>query len=87
MILLTVLELAGFSRAGLHTLFAGLITSQLLQCGVFNNLMEQLGILDGSLGEGVSKRAVCDMAHCLSWTVFGLAAAANAIKALHDGQH
>ncbi|KAF9326725.1 hypothetical protein BGZ91_001806 [Linnemannia elongata] len=87
MILLTVLELAGFTRAGLHTLFAGLITSQLLQCGVFNNLMEQLGILDGSLGDGVSKRTVCDMAHCLSWTVFGLAAAANAIKALHDGQH
>ncbi|KAF9138855.1 hypothetical protein BGX30_008652 [Mortierella sp. GBA39] len=87
MILLTVLELAGFSRVGLHTLFAGLITSQLLQCGFFNNLLEQLGILDGSLGEGVSKRAVSDMAHWLSWTVFGLAAAANAIKVLHDGQH
>ncbi|KAF9902797.1 hypothetical protein EC991_004532 [Linnemannia zychae] len=87
MILLTILELAGFSRVGLHTLFAGLITSQLLQCGLFNNLMEQLGILDGSLGDGVSTHAVREMAHCLSWTVFGLTAAANAIKVLHDGQH
>ncbi|KAG0271876.1 hypothetical protein BGZ95_000253 [Linnemannia exigua] len=87
MILLTILELAGFSRVGLHTLFTGLITSQLLQCGFFNNLMEQLGILDHSLGEGVSIRAVREMAHCLSWTVFGLTIAANAIKVLHDGQH
>ncbi|KAF9087343.1 hypothetical protein BGX23_008202, partial [Mortierella sp. AD031] len=87
MILLTILELAGFTRVGLHTLFAGLITSQLLQCGFFNNLMEQLGILDGSLGERASRHAVHDMAHCLSWTVFGLAAAANAIKVLHDEHH
>jgi hypothetical protein len=50
-------------------------------------VMEQLGILDGSLGERVSKRAVHDMAHCLSWTVLGLALAANAIKVLHDRQH
>ncbi|KAF9119742.1 hypothetical protein BGW39_011957 [Mortierella sp. 14UC] len=77
----------GKHKHRLHTLFAGLIASQLLQCGFFNNLMEKLGILDGSLGDGVSTRAVREMARYLSWTVFGLAAAANAIKVLHDGQH
>ncbi|KAF9926774.1 hypothetical protein FBU30_003685 [Linnemannia zychae] len=87
MILLTVLELAGFTRIGLHTLFGGLFVSQLLQCGYFNNLMEQLGILDNTLGEGANKHVVREMAHGLSWTVFGLAVAANIVKVLHDEQH
>ncbi|KAG0203967.1 hypothetical protein BGX28_003935 [Mortierella sp. GBA30] len=82
--LLIVLELAGFSHVALHTLFVGLVVSQLLQCGYFNNLMEQLGILDSALGEKVSVRAAREMGQGLAWTIFGLAAAANAIKVLHD---
>ncbi|KAF9418949.1 hypothetical protein BGZ94_009554 [Podila epigama] len=43
--LIVLLDLAGFSRAGLHSLFVGLVVSQLLQCGVLNNALEQLGII------------------------------------------
>ena len=84
MILLVLLELAGFTRIGLHTLFAGLVTSQLLQCGYFNGLMEQLGILDSAQSEVMLGRSAREMGSCLAWTVFGLAGAANAIKVLHD---
>ncbi|KAG0054303.1 hypothetical protein BGZ83_011508 [Gryganskiella cystojenkinii] len=80
LLLLVLLELAGFSRIGLHSLFAGLFTSQLLQCGYFNGLMEQLGILDSGLGEAILGRDAREMGSHLAWTTFGLAAAANAIK-------
>ncbi|KAF9281399.1 hypothetical protein BGZ68_006659 [Mortierella alpina] len=84
LVLLIFLELAGFSRLALHTLFASLVVSQLLRCGYFTNLLELLGILDTALGERVSVRTVHEMGHGLAWTVFGLAAAANAIRVLHD---
>ena len=84
MMLLVLLELAGFSRVALHTLFAGLLTSQLLQCGYFNGLMEHLGILDSDLGEKILGRSAHKMGSQLAWIVFGLAGAANAIKVLHD---
>ncbi|KAG0264363.1 hypothetical protein BG011_006969 [Mortierella polycephala] len=84
LILLVLLELGGFIRIGLHSLFTGLVISQLLQCGYFNNLMEQLGILDSALGERVSRRSARQMGRTLGWVVLGLAGAAYSIKVLHD---
>lgn len=78
LILLVLLELAGFSRVALHTLFVGLITSQLLQGGLLNDLLMQMGIVDGVHASGR------DIGTYLSWAVLGLAAVANAIKVLHD---
>ncbi|KAF8928672.1 hypothetical protein BGZ58_009459 [Dissophora ornata] len=84
MILLVLLELGGFTRVGLHTLFAGLVVSQLLNSGYFNNVMKQLGILDTALGETMMGRDARKIGSTLGWTIFGLAGAANAIKVLHD---
>ncbi|KAF9188843.1 hypothetical protein BGZ51_000301 [Haplosporangium sp. Z 767] len=84
LILLVLLELAGFIHTGLHSLFAGLVLSQLIQCGRLNNLMEQLGILDSTLGERASRRSARQMGRFLGWVVLGLAGAAYSIKVLHD---
>ncbi|KAI1307882.1 hypothetical protein EDD11_004354 [Mortierella claussenii] len=84
LVMLVLLELAGFSRVALHTLFAGLLASQFLRWGWFNNVMEQLGILDSALGEAVAGQSAREMGCYLAWTVFALAAAANAINVLHD---
>ncbi|KAF9359647.1 hypothetical protein BGX34_008228 [Mortierella sp. NVP85] len=78
LILLILLELAGFSRVALHSLFVGLVTSQLLQGGVLGEFLTKMGILDGV---HASSR---DIGLYVSWAVLGLAAMANAIKALHE---
>ncbi|KAF9967558.1 hypothetical protein BGZ70_009099 [Mortierella alpina] len=78
LILLVLLELAGFSRVALHTLFVGLVTSQVLQGGLLNNILTQMGIVDGVHASGR------DIGTYLSWAVLGLAAVANAIKVLHN---
>ncbi|KAF9190982.1 hypothetical protein BGZ51_008000 [Haplosporangium sp. Z 767] len=78
LILLVLLELAGFSRVALHALFIGLVTSQLLQGGILNGVLEQLGIVDGVHASGQ------DIGAYLSWIVLGLAAVANTVKVLHD---
>ncbi|KAF9351572.1 hypothetical protein BGX26_010445 [Mortierella sp. AD094] len=78
MVLLVFLDLAGFSRVALHTLFVGLVTSQFLKYGCFNSALQQLGILDGALGEVKTKHPAREMGNYLGWTVFGLAGAANA---------
>ncbi|KAG0307267.1 hypothetical protein BGZ98_000668 [Dissophora globulifera] len=84
MTLLVLLELAGFTRIGLHTLFAGLVASQVIRGGYLNGLMEHLGILDSALGETVAGENAVEIGNTLAWTVFGLACAANVIKALHE---
>ncbi|KAG0196997.1 hypothetical protein BGX28_009486 [Mortierella sp. GBA30] len=76
--LLVLLELAGLSRVGLHSLFVGLVTSQLLQGGLMNDVLRQMGIVDGVHASGR------DIGTYLSWIVLGLAAFANAVKVLHD---
>ncbi|KAG0261050.1 hypothetical protein BG011_001408 [Mortierella polycephala] len=78
LILLVLLELAGFSRVALHALFIGLVTSQLLQGGVLNGVLRQLGIVDGVHASGQ------DIGTYMSWVVLGLAAVANTVKVLHD---
>jgi uncharacterized membrane protein YecN with MAPEG domain len=78
LILLVLLELAGFSRVALHTLFVGLVTSQVLQGGLLNDMLTQMGIVDGVHASGR------DIGTYLSWAVLGLAAVANAIKVLHN---
>ncbi|KAF9360980.1 hypothetical protein BGX26_006746 [Mortierella sp. AD094] len=78
LMLLSFLELAGFSPAALHSLFIGLITSQLLQAGVLDDALSQLGIVDGVHASGR------DFGIYMSWAVMGLAALANGVKALHD---
>ncbi|KAG0340042.1 hypothetical protein BG004_006573 [Podila humilis] len=80
--LLVVLDMAGFSRVGLHTLFVGLVGSQMLKCGVLNSTLEQLGIVHDSDEDGHGSGR--EIGQYLSWTVFGLAATANVIKLLHD---
>ncbi|KAF9101864.1 hypothetical protein BGX27_011293 [Mortierella sp. AM989] len=78
LILLALLELGGFSRIALHSLFIGLVTSQLLQGGVLNDVLKQLGIVDGVHASGR------DIGTYMSWVVLGLAALANGIKVLHN---
>jgi len=78
LILLVLLELAGFSRVALHTLCVGLVTSQVLQGGLLNDMLRQMGIVDGVHASGR------DIGTYLSWAVLGLAAVANAIKVLHN---
>ncbi|KAF9898828.1 hypothetical protein BX616_003566 [Lobosporangium transversale] len=78
LILLILLELGGFSRVALHTLFVGLVTSQVLQGGLLNDVLVQLGVVDGVHTSGR------ELGTIMSWTVLGLAAVANAIKAIHD---
>ncbi|KAF9339098.1 hypothetical protein BGZ91_007028 [Linnemannia elongata] len=76
LILLVLLELSGFSRAALHTLFLGLITAQAMQGGLFNDALKAMGVVDGV---HASSR---DVGTYISWGVLALAAAANAIKVL-----
>ncbi|KAF9538306.1 hypothetical protein EC957_006926 [Mortierella hygrophila] len=76
LILLVLLELSGFSRAALHTLFLGLITAQAMQGGLFNDALKAMGIVDGV---HASSR---DVGTYISWGVLALAAAANALKVL-----
>ncbi|KAF9087935.1 hypothetical protein BGX23_007740 [Mortierella sp. AD031] len=76
LILLILLELSGFSRVALHTLFVGLVSAQLLQGGLLNNLLRQMGVIDGVNASGR------DFGTYISWTVLGLAALANAVKVL-----
>ncbi|KAF9169782.1 hypothetical protein BGX21_004358 [Mortierella sp. AD011] len=78
LMLLSFLELSGFSRVALHSLFIGLIVSQLLQGGVLDVALSQLGIVDGIHASGR------EIGIYMSWAVMGLAALANGIKALHD---
>lgn len=78
LILLILLELAGFSRVAVHSLFIGLVTSQLLQGGVLNELLLKMGVVDGVHASGR------DIGVYMSWAVLGLAALANAVKTLHD---
>lgn len=84
MILLVLLELAGFSRVALHTLFAGLVTSQLLMRGYFHGAMEHLGMLDSASGEVVAGHSTHEVGSVLGWAVFGLSLAANAISVMHE---
>jgi len=76
LILLLLLELGGFSRVALHSLFVGLLTSQLLQGGLLNGALQQMGIIDGV---HVSGR---DIGTYLSWSVLLIAAFANTVKVL-----
>ncbi|GJJ76234.1 hypothetical protein EMPS_08593 [Entomortierella parvispora] len=76
LILLLLLELGGFSRLALHSLFVGLLTSQLLQGGLLNGTLTQMGIVDGV---HVSGR---DIGTYLSWSVLLIAAFANTVKVL-----
>ncbi|KAG0222787.1 hypothetical protein BGX31_008881 [Mortierella sp. GBA43] len=78
LILLILLELAGFSRVALHSLFIGLVTSQLLQGGMLNGPLKKMGVVDGVRASGR------DIGIYLSWGVLGLAALANTVKTLHD---
>ncbi|KAF9437059.1 hypothetical protein BGZ76_002129 [Entomortierella beljakovae] len=78
LILLAFLELSGFSHVALHWLFVGLITAQFLQDGAFNEVFKKLGIVDGVHASGR------DIGTYMSWTVMGLAAIANAVKALQN---
>ncbi|KAF9215749.1 hypothetical protein BGZ59_000420 [Podila verticillata] len=91
LLLLVLLDLAGFSRVGLHSLFGGLVASQMLRCGFMNSALEQLGIVECDhsdevhLGHGHHHHhGGREIGNYLAWTVFGLAAAANAVKVLHD---
>ncbi|KAF9583421.1 hypothetical protein BGW38_009506 [Lunasporangiospora selenospora] len=74
-------ELAGFTRVGLHALFAGLVTSQLLEFGCLSSVMEQLGIASNAREAFGCGREV---GHTLGWIVFGLATTANVIQVLHE---
>ncbi|KAG0313557.1 hypothetical protein BGZ99_008748 [Dissophora globulifera] len=76
LILLVLLDLSGFSRVALHSLFIGLVTSQVLQGGLLNRPLRQMGIVDGVHASGR------DIGTYLSWAILGLAAFANAIKIL-----
>ncbi|KAF9140211.1 hypothetical protein BGX30_006881 [Mortierella sp. GBA39] len=76
LILLVLLELSGFSRAALHTLFLGLITAQLMQGGHFNDALKAMGIVDGVHASSQ------DVGTYISWAVLALAAVANALKVL-----
>jgi len=76
LILLVLLELGGFSRGALHTLFIGLITGQLLQGGLFNDGLKMMGVVDGIHASGR------DIGTYVSWGVLALAAVANAVKVL-----
>ncbi|KAI1306537.1 hypothetical protein EDD11_004725 [Mortierella claussenii] len=78
LILLILLELGGFSRVALHSLFIGLVTSQLLQGGFLNQALAQMGVVDGVHASGR------DIGTYMSWGVLGTAALANAIMALHE---
>ncbi|KAG0230768.1 hypothetical protein BGW41_002404 [Actinomortierella wolfii] len=78
LILLVLLELGGLSRVVLHTLFLGLLKSQLLIGGVFDNLLKSLGIADGFQYSGR------EMGTILSWVVLATAAALNGLKVLLD---
>ena len=62
----------------LHSLFIGLIISQLLQGGALDVPLSKLGIVDGIHASGR------EIGIYMSWAVMGLAALANGIKALHD---
>ncbi|KAF9201198.1 hypothetical protein BGZ49_008575 [Haplosporangium sp. Z 27] len=77
LMLLSFLELSGFSRIALHALFIGLIAAQLLQGGFLDRTLTDLGIVDGVNASGR------DIGTYLSWTIMGLAALANGIKALN----
>ncbi|KAF9922616.1 hypothetical protein FBU30_007264 [Linnemannia zychae] len=76
LILLILLELSGFSRPALHTLFIGLITAQMMQGGLFNSVLRAMGFVDGVHSSGR------DVGTYISWGVLGLAAVANAVKVL-----
>ncbi|KAG0322210.1 hypothetical protein BGZ97_008174 [Linnemannia gamsii] len=76
LILLILLELGGFSRAALHTLFLGLITAQMMQGGLLNDVLKKMGIVDGVHASGR------DVGTYISWGVLSLAALANAVKVL-----
>ncbi|KAF9149173.1 hypothetical protein BG015_009045 [Linnemannia schmuckeri] len=76
LILLVLLELSGFNRAALHTLFLGLITAQVMQGGLFNDALKLMGIVDGVHASGR------DVGTYISWSVLALAALANAVKVL-----
>ncbi|KAF8939590.1 hypothetical protein BGZ58_009294 [Dissophora ornata] len=76
LILLVILELSGLTRVALHTLFLSLVTSQLLQSGLMNGPLTQMGIVDGVHSSG------CDIGMYMSWGVLGVTALANAIKIL-----
>ncbi|KAF9909704.1 hypothetical protein EC991_008184 [Linnemannia zychae] len=76
LILLVLLELGGFSRVALHTLFIGLISGQLMQGGLFNDGLKMMGVVDGV---NASSR---DVGTYVSWGVLALAAVANAVKVL-----
>ncbi|KAG0375047.1 hypothetical protein BGX24_009596 [Mortierella sp. AD032] len=76
LILLVLLELGGFSRGALHTLFIGLITGQLMQGGLFNDGLKMMGVVDGIHASGR------DIGTYVSWGVLALAAVANAVKVL-----
>ncbi|KAF9970419.1 hypothetical protein BGZ65_011141, partial [Modicella reniformis] len=78
LVLLVLLDHAGFSSVALHSLFIGLVTSQLLQGGVLNGLLMQMGIADGVHASGH------DIGIYMSWAVLGLAALASAVKPLHN---
>ncbi|KAG0362881.1 hypothetical protein BG005_003764 [Podila minutissima] len=91
LLLLVLLDLAGFSRVGLHSLFGGLVASQMLRCGFMNSALEQLGIVECDHSDDVHHgrhghhhHGGREIGNYLAWTVFGLAAAANAVKVLHD---
>jgi len=76
LILLILLELSGFTSIALHTLFIGLVTSQVLQGGLLNEQLTQMGVVDGVHASGR------DIGTILSWSVLGIAAFANAVKIL-----
>ncbi|KAF9428963.1 hypothetical protein BGZ94_000304 [Podila epigama] len=78
LVLLILLEIAGFSRIALHTLFAGLLTAQLMQGGLLNNALRQCGIIDGV---HITSR---EIGLYLSWVVLAFAAAANIVKVITD---
>ncbi|KAG0341352.1 hypothetical protein BG000_009396 [Podila horticola] len=90
--LLVLLDLAGFSRVGLHSLFGGLVASQMLRCGFMNSALEQLGIIECDHSDEAHHdrhghhhhHGGREIGNYVAWTVFGLAAAANAVKVLHD---
>ncbi|KAF9431481.1 hypothetical protein BGZ76_000251 [Entomortierella beljakovae] len=84
MALFVFLELGGFSRVALHTLFVGLVTSQLLKCGCINGLLQRLGFIEGAHEGTKISQCTHEAGVRLGWAVFGLAGLANAIKVLHD---
>ncbi|KAG0270396.1 hypothetical protein DFQ27_007548 [Actinomortierella ambigua] len=76
LMLLILLELGGLSRVVLHALFLGLVESQLLIGGVFDNLLLKLGLVDGFQYSGR------DMGTLLSWAILGTAAVLSGLKGL-----